>query len=41
MTSVNLDELVETMRYRPPGTPKIDYVGVNMGEGGIYPLIRL
>ena len=37
---VNLDELLETLRHAPPGTPKIDYSGVDMDEGGYYPLLR-
>lgn len=38
---VDLASLVETLRASPPGTPQIDYIGVDMGEEGIYPLIRL
>lgn len=39
---VGLGELVNTVRgSTPEGTPKIDYIGVDMGEGGVYPLIRL
>jgi hypothetical protein len=28
-------------RSAPAESPRIDYVGINMGEGGTYPLIRL
>jgi hypothetical protein len=39
---VNFEDLIKTFREQQlEGLPKIDYVGVNMGEGGIYPLIRL
>ena len=38
---VHLDTLLETMRQAPPGTPAVDYIGVDMGEGGYYPLLRL
>lgn len=38
--AVELEVLVETMR-RPAGSPKVDYIGIDMGEGGVYPLIRL
>ncbi len=39
---VGLGDLVGTFTGpRPEGTPKVDYIGVNMGEGGVYPLIRL
>jgi hypothetical protein len=39
---VDLEELLKTFTGpQPEGTPKIDYIGVNMGEGGVYPLIRL
>ena len=38
---VKLASLVDTMREEIPGMPKVDYIGVTMGEGGIYPLIRL
>ena len=37
---VDLDELLRAMREAPTEAPKVDYVGVNMGEGGVYPLIR-
>ena len=40
--SVDLGNLLRTFRGpQPEGTPKVDYIGVDMGEGGIYPLIRL
>ena len=38
---VHLDSLLETMRRALPGTPTVDYIGVDMGEGGYYPLLRL
>jgi hypothetical protein len=39
---IGLEELLKTFTGpRPEGTPKVDYIGVDMGEGGIYPLIRL
>lgn len=39
---VSLDDLVKTFSGpQPEGVPKVDYIGVNMGEGGVYPLIRL
>jgi hypothetical protein len=31
----------QAMADAPAGTPKGDYTGVDMGEGGQYPLIRL
>jgi hypothetical protein len=34
---VDLDELLRAMREAPAGAPKVDYIGVNMGEGGVYP----
>lgn len=39
--AVELEALVETMRRPAEGSPKVDYIGIDMGEGGIYPLIRL
>jgi hypothetical protein len=41
MALCGLDDLLWTMEEAPEGTPKLDYIGINMGEGGIYPLIRL
>jgi hypothetical protein len=38
---VDLGELLQALRHAPAGTPGVDYIGVNMGEGGTYPLIRL
>jgi SseB protein N-terminal domain len=39
---IGLEDLLKTFRGpQPEGTPKVDYIGVNMGEGGTYPLIRL
>ena len=38
---VNLESLMETMRHAPPGSPKVHYIGVDMGERGYYPLLRL
>jgi len=39
---VDLEDLIETFQGpRPEGTPKVDYIGVDMGEGGVYPLLRL
>lgn len=37
---VDLDGLVLSLRRSPPGTPKVDYVGVDMGEGGRYAVLR-
>jgi hypothetical protein len=37
----DLGSLLETMADAPAGMPKVDYVGVDMGEGGVYPPIRL
>jgi type III secretion system (T3SS) SseB-like protein len=39
---IRLEELVDVFQGpQPEGVPKVDYIGVNMGEGGIYPLLRL
>ena len=39
---VSLEDLLVTFGGpQPEGVPKVDYIGINMGEGGIYPLIRL
>ena len=38
---VDLDSLLEAMAASPEGAPKIDYIGLDMGEGGQYPLSRL
>ena len=39
---VSLEDLITTFQgLQPEGVPKVDYIGVNMGEGGIYPLLRL
>ena len=38
---VDLGDLLETLRQSPEGTPKVDYIGVDMGQGKPYPLIRL
>jgi hypothetical protein len=39
---VDLEDLIKTFGGpQPEGVPKVDYIGVNMGEGGIYPLFRL
>jgi hypothetical protein len=38
---VGLEDLVRTFAEPPAGAPKVDYIGVNMGEGDTYPLIRL
>ena len=39
---VGLQNLLETFGGpQPEGVPKVDYIGVDMGEGGVYPLIRL
>ena len=32
---------LSTLSYPPAGTPEVDYIGVDMGEGGYYPLLRL
>ena len=36
----DLDTLVRTMADSPEAMPKVDYIGVDMGEGGVYPPIR-
>ena len=41
MALCGLNDLLRTMAEAPEGTPKLDYIGINKGEGGIYPLIRL
>jgi hypothetical protein len=41
LARVDLGELLEALRHAPAGSPKVHYIGVNMGEGGVYPLIRL
>jgi hypothetical protein len=38
---VDLDSLLRTMQEAPGDAPRVGYVGLDMGEGGIYPLIRL
>jgi hypothetical protein len=39
---VGFKDLIRTFRETPPGgLPKVDYIGVDMGEGGVYPLLRL
>ncbi len=39
---ISLEELIKPFQGpQPEGVQKVDYIGVNMGEGGIYPLIRL
>ena len=37
----DLGEFLETMIQNPEGTPRVDYIGVDMGQGKPYPLIRL
>ena len=37
---VDLEDLLRTVRETSSGAPKVHYVGVNMGEGGNYPMIR-
>ena len=37
---VDLDGLILSLRHTPPGAPKVDYVGVDMGEGGRYAVLR-
>ena len=37
----DLDSLLKTMGEAPKAVPKVDYIRVDMGEGGQYPLIRL
>ena len=37
---VDLDGLILSLRRTPPGAPKVDYVGVDMGEGGRYAVLR-
>jgi len=41
MALCGLDDLLATMTHAPEGLPRPDYIGIDMGEGGIYPLIRL
>jgi hypothetical protein len=41
MALCGLDELLRTTAEAPEEVPKLDYIGIDMGEGGIYPLIRL
>jgi hypothetical protein len=42
LARVDLGELLEALRPGgPAGSPKVHYIGVNMGKGGVYPLIRL
>jgi hypothetical protein len=36
----DLDTLVRTMADTPETMPKVDYIGVDMGVGGVYPPIR-
>ena len=36
----DLDTLVRTMADSPEAMRKVDYIGVDMGEGGVYPPIR-
>jgi hypothetical protein len=31
---VDLDRLMKTMAHGPEGTPKVEYIGVDMDEGG-------
>jgi hypothetical protein len=31
---VDLDRLRKTMAHGPEGTPKVEYIGVDMDEGG-------
>jgi hypothetical protein len=38
---VGLGSLLETMEDPPEGAPRVDYIGLDMGEGGQYPLLRL
>lgn len=39
---VSVGELVEAFRGpQPEGVPSVEYIGIDMGAGGIYPLIRL
>jgi len=39
---ISLEDLIKVFGGpQPEGVPKVDYIGVDMGEGGIYPLIRL
>lgn len=37
---VDLDGLILSLRRTSPGAPKVDYVGVDMGEGGRYAVLR-
>jgi hypothetical protein len=32
---------METMADGPENMPKVEYIGVDIGEGGYYPLLRL
>jgi hypothetical protein len=38
---VNLDRLMKTMADGLEGTPKVEYIGVDMDEGGYWPLLCL
>jgi hypothetical protein len=39
---ISLEDLIKTFRGRQPeGVPEVDYIGVDMGEGGVYSLVRL
>jgi hypothetical protein len=39
---VRLEDLLKTFGGpQPEGVQKVDYIGVDMGEGGIYPLLRV
>jgi hypothetical protein len=39
---ISLEDLLKTFgKPQPEGVPRVDYIGVDMGEGGVHPLIRL
>jgi hypothetical protein len=41
IVGVELEGFLRALQESPPEAPRADYVGINMGEGGVYPLIRL
>jgi hypothetical protein len=41
IVGVEQEGFLRALQESPPEAPRADYVGINMGEGGVYPLIRL
>ena len=37
---VGMEDLLRTFRLSPAGAPKVDYIGVDMGEGDRYAVLR-